>query len=79
MDNNSQSRNYRKYSIRFRGVIDERHFRWFDTLKITPLPEGEMLIEGDFPDQSALFGVLNRLRDLNLELLQITSTKQQDE
>jgi hypothetical protein len=61
------------YEIRFRGTMDERYSRWFEGMSFSVLPEGETLIKGRITDQAALFGILNRLRDLNLELLEVRS------
>ena len=58
------------YQIRIEGHLDERWLRWFEGLDVTPLPEGETVISGKM-DQSALHGVLNRIRDLGLELISV--------
>lgn len=58
------------YHIRLEGHIEERWLRWFEGLDVTPLPEGETIISGEM-DQSALHGVLNRIRDLGLGLISI--------
>jgi hypothetical protein len=58
------------YQIRIEGYLDERWLRWFEGLDVSPLPEGETLISGEM-DQSALHGVLNRIRDLGLELISV--------
>jgi hypothetical protein len=58
------------YQIRIEGHLDERWLRWFEGLDVTPLPEGETVISGEM-DQSALHGVLNRIRDLGLELISV--------
>jgi hypothetical protein len=58
------------YQIRIEGHLDERWLRWFEGLDIAPLPEGETVISGEM-DQSALHGVLNRIRDLGLELISV--------
>ena len=55
------------YQIRIEGHLDER---WFEYLDVKPLPEGETLISGEM-DQSALHGILNRIRDLGLELISV--------
>jgi hypothetical protein len=48
----------------------ERWLRWVEGLDVSPLPEGETVISGEM-DQSALHGVLNRIRDLSLELISV--------
>jgi len=58
------------YQIRIEEHLDERWLRWFEGLDVSPLPEGETLISGEM-DQSALHGVLNRIRDLGLALISV--------
>ena len=58
------------YQIRIKGHLDESWLRWFEGLDISPLPEGGTVISGEM-DQSALHGVLNRIRDLGLALISV--------
>ena len=58
------------YQIRIEGHLDERWLRWFEGLDVASLPEGETFISGEM-DQSALHGVLNRIRDLGLVLISV--------
>ena len=58
------------YQISIKVHLDERWLRSFEGLTITPQPNGETVISGEM-DQSALFGVLNRIRDLGLELISV--------
>lgn len=62
--------NSASYQIRVKGEIDERWLRRFDGLAIQIDPEGETVILGAL-DQSALHGVLDRIRDLGLELISV--------
>ena len=59
------------YLIRIKGHLDERWNRQFEGLQVDLLPEGETLISGVVIDQSALHGILNRIRDLGLELISV--------
>ncbi|MFO7681005.1 MAG: hypothetical protein R6X34_13225 [Chloroflexota bacterium] len=59
------------YQIRVRGHLDERWFRWFDGLTILLTPDGETLITGTALDHAALHALLNRIRDLGLELISV--------
>jgi hypothetical protein len=46
-------------------------------LMLTYTPEGdETLLSGSLPDQGALHGLLERIRDLNLTLISVTSSGQ---
>ncbi len=59
------------YQIKVKGHFDERGLRWFEGLDITFLPNGETIINGAITDQAALHGVLNRIRDLGMELISV--------
>ncbi|KUO58609.1 MAG: hypothetical protein APF84_15665 [Gracilibacter sp. BRH_c7a] len=59
------------YEIIIQGHIDQRREDWFAGLKITQLPEGKSLLAGEVADQSALHGILNRIRDMGLQLLSV--------
>ena len=57
--------------IRVKGQIDERWTEWLEGLTITHTEEGETVLSGSVIDQSALYGVIARLRDLGLPLLSV--------
>lgn len=59
------------YQICIKGHLDERRIRWFDGLEVAQLPDGKTLISGPVVDQSALHGLLNRIRDLGMELISV--------
>ena len=59
------------YQIRVRGVIDSRWSDWFDSLTICPQADGTTLLTGPVRDQSALHGLLAKIRDLGLPLLSV--------
>ena len=61
-----------RYAIRVQGHLDPRWAAWFDGLNLTSEPGGTTLIEGDVVDQSALHGLLQKLRDAGLPLLSVT-------
>ncbi len=61
------------YEIKVKGHLDERWSEWFAGLKLTHLEGDVTLISGQLPDQAALHGLLERIRDLNLTLLSLTS------
>lgn len=61
------------YQICVKGHIDERWLRWFEGLTLSQQPNGETVI-GGVMDQATLHGVLNRIRDLGLELLLVQRT-----
>lgn len=59
------------YSIRIRGHLDDDWADWFAGLQMTHLATGETALRGPL-DQAALYGVLTRIRDLNLTLIAVT-------
>lgn len=61
------------YEIKLRGHLDQQWSEWFKTLQLTHLEGDETLLSGVLPDQAALHGLLERVRDLNLTLVSITS------
>lgn len=66
-----------EYAIRVKGHLDTRWEAWFDGLTITCHSDGSTLIEGHVVDQSALHGVLQRVRDLGLPLISVMPIAQQ--
>ena len=59
------------YHIIVNGRLDERWLRWFEGHTVDYLDDGTTLIVLTAVDQPALFGVLNRVRDLGLELISV--------
>lgn len=61
------------YEIRIKGHLDPRWSDWFAGLELSHQEEDETLLSGLLPDQAALHGLLERIRDLNLKLISVTS------
>lgn len=58
-----------RYRIRIRGHLDPAWSAWFDSLTVAPADDGTTELVGPLADQSALFGLLARLRDRGATLL----------
>ena len=62
----------RDYTIIVRGEFGRRYSVAFEDLNIS-VSGGHTLLTGRLPDQAALYGVLRRLEDLGLEIVDIHS------
>ncbi len=63
------------YNIRVKGHLDGCWSEWFDELEILNLENGDALLSGEIVDQSALHGVLIKVRDLGLPLIAVSRIK----
>lgn len=61
-----------RYEIKIRGHLDPHWSSRFGDLELTHLEGNETLLSGSLPDQAALHGLLELIRDLNLTLLSVT-------
>jgi len=60
------------YEILVQGVLDARWSAWFDGLHVSGDPDrGTSTIAGPVVDQAALHGLLAKVRDLGLPLLEV--------
>jgi len=59
------------YEIKIKGCLDARWSVWFAGLQVTQVGGDETLIYGILPDQAALHGLLERIRDLNITLISV--------
>ena len=59
------------YQITVKEYLEESWSAWFDGLTITPGPDGSTLLAGAVRDQTALYGLIAKLRDLGLTLLAV--------
>jgi hypothetical protein len=59
------------YEIKVEGLIDIRWAEWFGGMSITYVNGVETVLIGEIQDQTALHGVLERIRDLGLNLVSI--------
>jgi hypothetical protein len=65
------------YRIRVRGQLGPQWSAWFEGLSVAESACGDTTFSGPLADQSALHGVLARIRDLGLELVSVTLEAEQ--
>jgi hypothetical protein len=61
------------YQITVKESLDDTWSAWFDGLTVTPAPGAGTLLAGDVRDQTALHGLLAKIRDLGLTLVAVAS------
>jgi hypothetical protein len=59
------------YEIRVQGRLDQRWSEWFEGLAITYDSDDNTVLRGPLVDEAALHGVLIKVRDLALPLLEV--------
>ena len=64
------------YEIRVKGVLGSGWSAWFEGLQVTSDERGQTTIAGPIAAQAALHGLLAKVRDLRLELLEVRRTDQ---
>jgi hypothetical protein len=62
------------YEIRVKGVLGSGWSAWFEGLRVASDERGQTVIAGPVVDQAALHGLLAKVRDLGLELLEVRRT-----
>ena len=71
------------YEIKVRGRLNPSWSSWFEGIATQTVEatcaEPITVLRGDLPDQAALRGVLNRLWDLNLELISVSREEREEE
>ena len=64
--------------IRVKGRLDEHWSDWFDGLTIAHTGD-ETVLTGSVVDQTALYGVLSKLRNLGLPLVSVNPSETPDQ
>ena len=59
------------YEIKIKGHLNHRWDEWFYDLAITHERDGTSTLYGSLPDQTVLHSVLERIRDMNLQLISV--------
>jgi hypothetical protein len=67
-----------RVEIRVKGRIDKHWSSWFENLTVTHTDEDETVLTGTVVDESALYGLIAKLRDLGLPLVSVTSEEAEE-
>jgi hypothetical protein len=59
------------YEIKIKGYLNHRWDEWFYDLAITHESDGTTTLYGPLPDQTVLHSILERIRDMNLQLISV--------
>jgi hypothetical protein len=68
---NEQNEKAMTYQIRIEGQLGEQWTDWFEGLTITQEEGGTTVLTGPVLDQSALHGLLKKVRDLGAPLVSV--------
>ncbi len=68
-----------QYEIIISGHLSPRWMVAFEGMQVTSLPDGNTRITGSLPDQSALYGLLMRLRDFGIRLISVKVVDEKEE
>jgi hypothetical protein len=60
-----------RYEIRLTGHLGPRWAAWFDGFTLTNEDDGTTVVRGEVVDQSALHGLLQKVRDVGLPLVSV--------
>ncbi|MHB1413940.1 MAG: hypothetical protein ACYC1C_01715 [Chloroflexota bacterium] len=60
-----------RYRITIQGYLSESWSAYFADMTLAARPTGVTRLTGEIADQSALHGLLNRIRDLDLRLVSV--------
>lgn len=63
------------YQIRINGHLGRQWKDWFEGMTISTEKSGDTLLTGPVVDQTALFGLLKKVRDLGTPLVSVVRLK----
>ncbi len=68
---------HQRYEIVIRGRLSSRYQSTFDDVTLVRCA-GQTTLRADVVDQARLYGLLNRLRDLGMELIRVERVPEDD-
>jgi hypothetical protein len=63
------------YEIKVQGHLEKRRIQTMEHLTVQHNPNGQTVLLGTITDQAALYGLLNRLRDLGIPLVSVNTVE----
>lgn len=66
------------YEIIVESHLDQKRLKDFNGMGYELEPSGRTLLYGNLKDQSELFSVLNKIRDMNLNLISVNKRMKED-
>ncbi len=69
MGNAKQENQRTQYTICIKDYLDSQWEHWFEGMTITHTNDGTTILTGELADQSALYGLLEKIHNLNLSLI----------
>jgi hypothetical protein len=58
--------------VRLKGHLDLTWANWLDGFTLTHSEQGESILSGKIKDQTALFGLIAKLRDLGVTIVAVS-------
>jgi hypothetical protein len=63
------------YQFRIKGHLGQQWMNWFEGLTVTLEEDDNTVLSGTVVDQSALHGILKKIRDLGMPLLAVNQVE----
>jgi hypothetical protein len=63
-------------SIRIEGEMDDSWSEWFEGFTLSHSGVNETILTGLVEDQAAFYGLIGKLRDLGVKILEVNSVEQ---
>ncbi len=63
--------NHRLYHIQIGASLDSAWQEWFDNLELKNEEDGTTMLTGLIDDQAVLHSILNKIRNMNIDLISV--------
>ncbi|MEO8511225.1 MAG: hypothetical protein ABI534_08285 [Chloroflexota bacterium] len=75
----AESREARRFEVRIQGHLQTRWAAWFEGMSLMHAADGTTALTGIVADQAALHGLLQKLRDLGIQLISVAEVAQDED